>query len=567
MAKANSGPRRGTRRTPPSWAAKPFGRRRLLAGAGALGLGLALTGCGDDDDEDPAEPTPGNGADPDQPTPTPAGPVRGGTLEILAASTPMHYDQHQMAGIDGDGRVYNQLFKLGSGQEVLPDLAEGYETPEPNVYVFSMRQDVNFHDLPPVNGRKLTAEDVAFTVERSRTPEPEFTNRWMWMTLDSLDAIDEHTLQATFQVPFAPAIHHFSAASMGVIAHEVVEEFGDLKDARSRIGSGPFMLEEARRDEMLHYVRNPGYFDPELPYLDEIRVTAIPDRMARIVQLRTGDADLLGFHRGIVDIDEPARGADDVNVQLRPYDSVSVLAFNHAVEPFGDERVRQAISRAIDAHSLIRAAGGGEGGVLRGLTHPNGPPFALPESELEEFLRQDMQEAAALLDAAGHGDGFETSVTVFSTDTTGIDIVSVIAQELDSLGIRLNIDAQEPASYMRKLMERTFELVWVGDWTPALDPAQQYFGSLRTDAAQNWWNASDAELDQLIDRQIIELDTEVRASMIQDLERMNFEKVIALPLFAMNGWTAWKDHVQGYDYLRALQNARAWQDCEIWLDH
>ncbi len=523
--------------------------------------------CGDDDDGDGIEPSPTPAdPDPDQPTPTPAGPTRGGILEQLVPSTPLHYDQHQMAGIYGDGRVYNQMFKLGPGHEILEDLAVGYELPEPNSYVFTLREGVNFHDLPPVNGRPLTAEDVVFTVERSRTPEPEFTNRWMWMTLESLDAIDEHTVRATFEHPFAPAVIHFAAASMGVIAQEVVDEFGDLKDAKSRIGTGPFMLKEARRDEMHHYVRNPGYFDPVLPYLDEIRWTAVPDRLARSVQLRTGDADLVGWQGGVADVDEATRGADDVQVGIRPSDAVSALGINHALEPFADERVRRAIAYAIDHHALIRAAGGAEGGVVRGFTHPNGPPFALPESELDELTRQDIGEAMQGLAAAGFDDGFETSITISSADVTGIDVASVIQQFLDEIGIRLELDVQEPASMVRKLMERTFELIWIGSWTAALDPAQQYFGSLRTGAAQNWWSASDPELDQLIDRQIIELDTEVRASMIQDLERMNFEKVLALPLYAVNGWTAWKEHVRDYDYLRAF-NALGWQDCEIWLDH
>ncbi|MCC6235892.1 MAG: ABC transporter substrate-binding protein [Verrucomicrobiales bacterium] len=541
-----------------------LGRRAFVTGAGVTAASLVLGSCGDDDDGtstlDAATATPA------QPVPTTkTEPKKGGKLMSVASATGLHYDHHQLPGIAGDGNVYNQLLKLGRGQEVMADLAEKWETPEPNVYIFHVRPGVKFQNVAPVNGRAMTAEDVVYTIDRARTDTPAFSNRWMWTSLTSIETPDANTVKATFAQPFAPALYHFAAGSMGVIAREVVEQFGDLKDWKSRIGTGPFILEELRKDEVFRYKRNPDYFNPQLPYLDAIESPVVPDRLSRIVALRTGQIDMIGWQNGVTDLEEAKRGMTDVTVETRPSDAVTVIAFNHTVEPLRDERVRKAISLAVDRQALIRAAGGEQAGVVVGMVHPNGAPFALPEAELADLTKPDIVEAKRLLSEAGLAGGFGVSLSITSTDVIGIDVASVLQDQLQQIGVKLTLDPQESASYIRKLTTKAFELIWIGSWTPALDPSQQYHGSLRSDAAQNWWGVNVPEVNVLDDKQQAELDNSKRAKIIQDLERLNFEKAIAVPLYALNGWTAWKNFVKDYDHLRAF-NALGWQTSEVWLD-
>ncbi|MCZ7581783.1 MAG: ABC transporter substrate-binding protein [Fimbriimonadaceae bacterium] len=170
------------------------------------------------------------------------------------------------AALTGDGRVYNQLLKLEAGQKLTGDLAEKWEVPDPTTYVFQLRKGVKFQNVAPVNGRELTAEDIDYTIERAR--KQEFLTRQLWTALDTVVATDPYTVKVTLKQPFAPTIFNFGTSVMGVLAREVVEQFGDLKDPKSRMSTGPFMLTEARRDEAVIYKRNPDYFEDGLPYLD-----------------------------------------------------------------------------------------------------------------------------------------------------------------------------------------------------------------------------------------------------------------------------------------------------------
>ncbi len=540
---------------------KRFRRRTLLAGAGGVAAGLAWAACGggsggNGGGQTPASQTGGQAT---------KQPKSGGTFVSGIAATSLHYDQHQLPGIAGAGNVYNKLLKLGDGQTLMPDLAEKWETPDPSTYIFHLHPGVKFQSVAPVNGRAMTAEDVAFTINRSNTNNPAFSNRWMWTSLTSIQATDANTVKATFSGPFAPALYHFSAASMGVIAKEVVDQFGDLKDAKSRIGTGPFLLTNAQKDQALTYKRNPNYFDAKIPYLDGIDAPVIPDRLARTVALRTGQIDSIPFQDGITDLEEAKRGMSDVTFDTKARESLAVLGFNHAASQFGDERVRRAILLAVDNQALIRAAGGDGAGVVKGFVHPNGPPWALPDSELLQLTKQDVTEAKRLMSAAGQTAGFTFSVTVSSVDATGIDVMTVLQQQLQAINVKMTLDLQEYATYVRKLATKAFEMIFVNGWTPALDPSQQFHGSLRSDAAQNWWNAKVPEINALDDKQLAELDSNKRALLVQDLERMNFQKVVALPLYVPNGWGAHKNYVHDMDFLRPA-NGGGWQNGLMWLD-
>ncbi len=538
-------------------------RRVFLGGVGAAAAGVALSACGGGSEDSDRGETPATG---ETATAGPVGePKQGGILTSVASGPVMHYDQHQHPGIVADGRVYNPLLRLGTQQAILNELATEWETPEENIYIFHMRQGVKFQNRPPVNGREALAEDVVYTIDRSRTDDPAFTNRWMWEELVSLEATDDYTVKATFSQPFAPALYHFAASTMGVIAREVVEQFGDLKQWESRIGTGPFILEEVRRDDISRYVRHPDYYEPGLPYLDGIDVPVMPDASTRIVAFRGGQLDMIPMQRGLANADEPARGQDDVTVLLRPDDNFHALGFSHTHAILSDERVRRAICLAIDKNDLIRAAGGDDAGVLVGMSHPHGPPFALTQEELEGFAKPDITEAQSLMSAAGYENGFDLSLTVTSTEPTALDVAALMRQQLAEINIDLTLDTQEIATFVRKLFDKSFETILVHVWTPALDPGQNFYGSLRSGSAQNYWNSNVPELDELAEEQLQELDLDRRAELVQELERLNHEKAVALPLFALNGWIAVRDYVKDYDHLRA-SNAGSWQDREVWLD-
>ncbi|NJD64342.1 MAG: ABC transporter substrate-binding protein [Chloroflexi bacterium] len=545
-----------------------FARRTFIAGAGSLAAGLAISACGGGDDDDSTGETPtGQGTPSGQQTQpgatTAATPKKGGTLRIGSSIYPSTFEHMAYAGLTGDGRVYNQLLKLETGQKLVGDLAEKWEVPDPTTYVFQLRKGVKFQNLAPVNGRELTAEDVVYTVERAR--KQEFLTRQLWTALDTIVATDPYTVKVTLKQPFAPMLFHFGTSVMGVLAREVVEQFGDLKDPKSRIGTGPFMLTEARRDEALIYKANPDYFEAGLPYLDGVEITIIPDRLGRTVALRSGQVDVLTRNAGISDMGEATRGTDDIEVGISIAENVTGFGFQHPFEPFKDLRVRQAVSFAVDRQEWVRAAGGSdEGGKVIGFVHPFEDPYALSEEETGKLQRLDLAEAKKLMEAAGYADGFELSTMSSSADTAGLDALAVIQQQLAKINIKVKPDPNDFATYVRRLGTKQFDSYFNG-WPTILDPGQNFNGNLTTNSPQNYWNANVPELDAMNAKQLVETDPDVRAGLIQDMERWNYKNPVCIPAYALGGWTAWQKYVKDYDHARP-GNAAGWQDQLVWLD-
>src|SRR5690606_28590058 len=129
------------------------------------------------------------------------------------------------------------------------DLAESLpEQPDDMTYTFKIRQGVNFHDVAPVNGRPLTAEDIKYSIERQMTDEPgKFQHAYYFLgQIDSIDVPDDSTVTFKTTGPYAPFINYMAQPWTLVINRETVEEFGDLTE--HAVGTGPYIFESWEKE-------------------------------------------------------------------------------------------------------------------------------------------------------------------------------------------------------------------------------------------------------------------------------------------------------------------------------
>ena len=155
-------------------------------------------------------PPPTAGPTPSPVVSTPPPGARGGSLTSLALADFPHLDVQQESQETltalGPGIAYSRLLRLRSGpQDRLPqpnlllecDLCQGWELvgDSPLQYRFTLREGVRWHDAHPVGGRKLTAQDVAFSYERQKTTG--FPNASILRNLELAVAEDDRTLLIT----------------------------------------------------------------------------------------------------------------------------------------------------------------------------------------------------------------------------------------------------------------------------------------------------------------------------------------------------------------------------------
>jgi peptide/nickel transport system substrate-binding protein len=129
---------------------------------------------------------------------------------------------------------------------------------------------VRWQNKPPVNGRELVAEDVKFTFDRFLSEQAN-PNRYMLDAVDRVEAVDRYTVKFLLKEPYVWLVNALAyPQSMWIIAREVVEQYGDLKQPETVIGTGPFLLERYEPNVKTVFRRNPDYFRIDQPYVDGV---------------------------------------------------------------------------------------------------------------------------------------------------------------------------------------------------------------------------------------------------------------------------------------------------------
>ena len=147
------------------------------------------------------------------------------------------------------------------------------------------------------------------------------------------------------------------------------------------MGTGPFMFEKWVRGSYLEVKRNPHYFRPQFPYLDGAKYYMIKDLSARAKSVRAGrtDVEFRGFPPAEVEAIKKQLG-DQVTVRYPKAIIHWGVAINADDKPFNDERVRKALTLALDRYDMARVLGpltgletvGGLGPSGHALGHANG---------------------------------------------------------------------------------------------------------------------------------------------------------------------------------------------------
>ena len=254
--------------------------------------GLLLASCAEPEPEPapaPApspEPAPAPEPEPTVPMPStsamPGERTYGGVLRIIATSGPQVLSYVAEMGPGDHAGVFPAAENLVqatdermSGPGVEPFLCESVEEDIENLTMtWNLRKGIMFHD-----GTEMTAEVVAWNfqmiLDAGALPHTDF--------LKEMIVIDKYTLKMDLHKwsnqlmpdwgywPVITSKAAYDAAAGG--DPEAGKEFQRV----NIVGTGPFMLEEYKRDDHMTWVKNPNYWQPGRPYLDGIEIRYIPD--------------------------------------------------------------------------------------------------------------------------------------------------------------------------------------------------------------------------------------------------------------------------------------------------
>jgi peptide/nickel transport system substrate-binding protein len=460
---------------------------------------------------------------------------RGGTLVQITQPEPPSLGSYiSTANPIGQvaAKIYDGLLEYDFDLKPLPGLAESWTVSDDGKTVtFRLRSGVTFHD-----GGAFTSADVQFTfMEVLKKVHPRGIN-----TFADVIAVDTPDAQTAVFRLNRPAPYMMSALSgyESPILPKNVFSQGDIRthaNANNPIGSGPFKFVEWRRGEFVRLDRNPTYWKQGLPYLDRIVVRFIGDTGTRAAALEKGEAHIAGF--GAVPYNDVKKLEKLPNIQIvtRGYEMLSPvveLMFNTKKAPFDNQKVRQAISYAIDRKFVIDNIWFGFGKPTNGPISSNFAAAGLYSADVTNYNTPDgVEKANKLLDEAGFprkADGFRFEiihdVTPYGEEWRRFG--EYTQQALAKIGVKASIRYEDVATWLKRIYtdydydmssNHLFNLadpvlgVHRGFHSRFIRPGTVFVNGVR-------WG--DPRSDEMMDRATIEPDAKKRSELYTEIQKL-----------------------------------------------
>ena len=411
-------------------------------------------------------------------------------------------------------QVYDTLLRLGDDGAIEPGLASAWSRPEPSVLRLELRPGVRFHDGVP-----LDAAAVAASLRRLTDPATGARGAFLLASVESIEVIDEHTLDLLTHTPFVPLLANLTFPATAIVPPGAGAELG-----RAPIGTGPFRFVAWRDGDTIELVADREYWGGE-PALAGIEYRVMPERAAQLIAFRAGALHLI--HDLPPDAYHALRDEPDIELVSYPSDRTSYLFFNLQDPLLVDQDVRRAIAHGIDTTLLTEA-------LFRGLALPPGGPLApLVRYALQEPdpYPVDADRARTLLREAG-ADGARLVLSLAS-DGDLDSVAQYLQAALSDIGLRIDLLRLEFPAHHAYVTSGESQLS-VGFWgSDTLDPDFMLSAALtsREIGSNNSSAYADPDFDALLERGAATDDPTAREASYHAAQRLVLRDLPLLPLY------------------------------------
>ncbi len=417
-----------------------------------------------------------------------------------------------------DALIFNSLVRKNEKSELVPDVAVGWDIPDPTTYIFHLRNDVRFHD-----GRPLTSKDVRFTfrsildgaVRTTKAGHP-------YNLITDIDTPDAYTVIFKLRESFAPFLWNLANGVIGIIPEGSPSDFN-----RRPIGSGPFQFVRHIQDQEVVLQRNESYFGNKTG-VSTLIFKIIPEEVVMALELRKGSVDL-AINVLAPDMVEVLKRDGRLKVTQSPGTNYQYFAFNLTDPTFSDVRVRQAFAYGIDRESIIKYLWRNQARPAVGILPPNNWAYT-PDVKSYAY---DPERARALLRESGH-EHLTFTFRLNNDNATTSQLAAIFQQQLREIGVTMEIKGTEFATFFADVMKGTFQaytLRWIGANNDP-DVFNLVFHSKSVPPhGSNRGHYANGRVDQLIEFARREVDMTKRRQAYQEIERIVADEVPYVSLF------------------------------------
>ncbi|MBA3910647.1 MAG: peptide ABC transporter substrate-binding protein [Rhodobacter sp.] len=408
----------------------------------------------------------------------------------------------------------NYLIEIAADGNLVPELAESWESADGMTWVFKIREGVSFH-----SGKPMTPDDVLASLNFHRGDASTSAVKPFFDPVTDIK-VDGQNVVVTLNAANADFPYLMSDYHLPVLPSAE----GKI-DPNTSDGTGGYIVESYEPGVQATMNRNPNYWKADRAHFDQIIMLTILDPAARLNALMTGEVDL-------IDQVDPASIALLESRGVSKILSVSgnahyVFPMDARAAPFSDNHVRLALKYAFDRQELVDKILAGHGSVSN--DNPIGPANRYFYAEMEAKT-YDPDKAKFHLKEAGM-DKLEVTLSAANAAFSGaVDAAVLMSEKAAAAGITINVDRVPDDGYWDNVwMKKPFAASYWGG-RPVED---QMFTTAYTSGAE--WNESfwsNEAFDKLLVAARSELDDAKRREMYQEMQRLvSFEGSTIIPMY------------------------------------
>lgn len=440
--------------------------------------------------------------------------------------------------------------------EEVPNMAESYEiAPDGLTFTFHLRKTIQWSD-----GTPLTAQDFKWTYDQVINPKNEFPYLSQLDFVSSYEALDDYTLQIKIKEVYAPALDQMSGLITPLPKHiwEKLPWSDPEKNPEINhptVVSGPYKLQEWKRDQFAVFVANDKYWYHGQPNFSKYTIEIVPDQDVTYQKMKSGETDT-----GEITPDKlaEARTLDNVTVyEWWPAAAVWSYIGLNTREGFAthDVNVRHALAYAIDKDLLTQEVMKGQAKRLCS-SYPETSWVYNPNVECYNF---DKDKAIAAFKTAGYTYDGTTMVgkdgkpltlkLIFGPNTSKTrQLIAVTVQDyLSKIGVKVDIQSLEWASYLDALSAPKPDWdMFIGAWSATIEPhimytiwAEKSIPDLNAVAYVN------KDVEKLFTEGGATYDVAVRKEKYQAVQKILADDAPYIFLYYQKAWSGQNKRIQG----------------------
>ncbi|MCB1827811.1 MAG: hypothetical protein KDH94_05220, partial [Coxiellaceae bacterium] len=478
---------------------------------------------------------------------TPAATIKWGSPTYIESLDP--HATFDPSAVIFNMQVYEPLMRLTT-EEITPILAASYKQVDDKTYVFTLRENITFHE-----GEPLTADDVVYSIQRAK--KGFFEN--MFKTVADVKALDKLTVQVSLSAPDPVFLRKLSF--LGIMSaswikkhkSEQVNMSGQIKNPNyahtHQNDTGPYKLLSRDAGVKTVAVRYDNYWDKAnvTSNIDRIEVFPIVNNATRTSALISGE---INFNTYVPpqDYTEVSSTQGIKLMRVPPY-STFIMSFNTTAKeladsnikgknPLADKRVRQAIQLAIPMDLIIDKLLQPENAIAAGLFVP--PSVHGFNKTLNEREPYNIEKAKQLMTEAGYPNGFTAG---FPCVTTIEVICNIASASMAKIGIQATVEPMPINKAMSKIREGKADFGLGLYFFTTFDVGMGLEDIYHSNGYRNYHLYSNPTLDKIIEAQSVELDVAKRLELINQALTIIKEDKPDAPLYFPIFYIGMKDNV------------------------